>query len=216
MVLVFAVAVAPAAAQAKEQDSRVSAWVTAGSLGIGPELAYRAAPVVGVRGGAAFLGFDHDIAVDDINYHGAIKLASLGADLDLYPFRGGLRISAGVRIDRNKVALTATPTKSVRVGKVVYTPDQIGSLSGTARAADVAPTLTVGYAGGLTGGVKFAIDAGAMFQGHPRIDDLAATGLLASDVAFKAQLADEEAQIANKIHKYSVYPIVQLSLGYAF
>lgn len=209
-------AIAPAAAEAKEQDSQVSLWASGGSLGIGPELAYRASPLVGIRGGASFLNVNHDVDVSDITYHGALKLASYGASLDLYPLKGSLRISAGFRIDRNKANLTATPAQSVAVGSVVYTPAQIGTLSGKVHARDFAPTLTIGYAGGRTRGLKFGIDAGAMFQGSLRIDDLAATGLLATDPAFATQLAAEEAKIERKIRKYKVYPIVQLSLGYAF
>lgn len=207
---------APATAEAKEQKSHVSAWVSAGSLGIGPELAYRATPLLGVRGGGAFLKVSHTFRVNDNDYHGSFRLASYGATVDLYPFRSGLRLSAGVRIDRNKVVLRALPFRAVKIGKVTYTPEQIGTLSGTVRAADAAPTFTLGYAGGLTKGLKLAIDAGAMFQGRPHIDDLTATGLLASDPAFRTQLADEENQIANRIGRYKVYPIAQISLGYAF
>lgn len=206
----------PAVAEAKDQDSRVSVWATGGSLGIGPEVAYRVSPLIGLRGGATFLGINHNVDVNDITYRGSLKLASYGANLDFYPFKGGLRVSAGFRIDKNKVDLTATPNGPVGVGSGTFTPAQIGTLSGTVRAADTAPTLTIGYAGGLTKGVKFGIDAGALFQGSPRIDDLKATGTLANDPAFQTQLADEEAQIERKLHKYTVYPIVQISLGYAF
>lgn len=207
---------APVAAHAEEQDSSLSVWLSAGSLGVGPEVAYRVSPLLGLRGGASFLTVNHDVDVNDINYHGSLKLASYGLNADFYPLQGGLRVSAGFRIDKNKVNLSATPTTSVSVGSGTFTPAQVGTLSGTVRPKDFAPTLTVGYAGGLTKGVKFGVDAGVLFQGSPRISDLKATGTLANDPAFQAQLADEQNQIDRKLHKYNVYPIVQLSLGYAF
>lgn len=210
------VAALPAAAHAEDQDSSLSLWLTGGSLGVGPEVAYRVSPMIGVRGGATFLGVNHDVDVNDITYRGSLKLRSYGANVDFYPLKGGLRVSAGFRIDRNKVDLASTPTSPVGVGSATFTPAQIGTLSGTVRAADAAPTLTVGYAGGLTKGLKFAVDGGVMFHGSPRIDDLKATGTLANDPTFRAQLADEERQIERRLHKYNVYPVVQLSVGYAF
>lgn len=212
----IAVAGLSSTAHAEEQDASYYVGITGGSLGIGPEIAYRVTPMVGVRGSATFLGVSHDVDVNDINYNGKLKLASYGMNLDLYPFQGGLRLSAGFRIDKNKVELNATPSNAVSIGNTVYSPSQIGTLSGNVKAKDFAPTLTVGYAGGLRQGIKFGIDAGAMFQGRPQISDLKATGTLASNAAFQADIANEQQKIDDKINKYKVYPVLQISLGYAF
>jgi hypothetical protein len=204
------------AANAEEQDARYSVGLTAGTLGIGPEVGYRINPMFGVRGSATFLGVSHDVDVNDITYNGKLKLSSFGLNADLYPFKGGFRVSAGFRIDNNKVKMKATPTAPVTIGDTTYQVNDIGTLSGSVKAKDFAPTLTLGYAGGLTKGIKFGIDAGAMFQGSPRIRDLKATGLLASNPAFLADIAKEQGKIDDEIDKYKVYPLVQLSLSYAF
>lgn len=203
-------------ANAEDQDARYSVGLTAGTLGIGPEVGYRIDPMFGVRGSATFFGLSHDFDVNDITYNGKLKLSSFGLNADLYPFKGGFRLSAGFRIDKNKVKMRATPTAPVSIGDTTYTPAQIGTLSGAVNAKDFAPTLALGYAGGLTKGVKFGIDAGAMFQGRPRITDLKATGLLASNPAFLADIANEQRKIDDKIDKYKVYPLLQISLSYAF
>jgi hypothetical protein len=203
-------------AQAQNAPSNFSLGVTAGSLGIGPEAGARINSTIGVRANASFLDFDHDFDVNDIDYTGKVKLESYGANIDLYPFDGGFRLSAGFRINRNQANAVATPSSSVTVGDATFTPVQIGTLTGNARTNDVAPTLTVGYAGGLTKGIKFGIDAGAMFQGSPTVGELQSTGTFANDPTFKAQLEKERQDLNNKVDDYKVYPILQLSLFYAF
>ncbi len=55
-----------------------------------------------------------------------------------------------------------------------------------------------------------------MFQGRPEIDNLSATGTLASNAAFQASLRAEEEEIEEDIDNYKVYPIVQFSIAYRF
>jgi hypothetical protein len=190
--------------------------VTGGSLGVGPQLSYRINDLIGIRADATFLGVGHDVTINDLSFRGKLKLKSFGGSLDLYPFGGGFRLSAGARSDRNRVRLTSMPGTTVTVGNQQFTPDQVGTLSGTVKARDFVPTLTVGYQAGLTRGLKFGIDAGVMFQGNPQIRDLGSTGSLAQNANFRAQLAIEQQKIDDKIYKYRFYPVVQASIGYAF
>jgi hypothetical protein len=211
---VFALALAaPAAAQ---EAGGITAGVTGGTLGIGPEVAFRFSENLGVRGNVTFLGVNRSVDSDDINYDGDLKLKSGGLMLDVHPFGGGFRVSAGARVNRNRVKLVAKPTDDVEVGDEIYTPEEIGTLSGTVKANKLAPTLTLGWGGGLKPGLKFGIEAGAMFQGSPTVKNLRATGLLASDPDFQASLRDEEAEVEDDIDKFKIYPIVQLSIGYRF
>lgn len=206
----------PGVAHAGEAAPRIEAALTVGSLGVGPEFTFRPSPVIGLRASATFLGVNHTFGVNDIDYLGKLRLGSFGGAVDLYPFRNGLRLSAGLRVNRNKVRLSATPGQPVSVGAATFTPDQIGTLSGTVTVADLAPTLTLGYTTGKRRGLTFAIDGGVMLQGTPRIADLTANGTLASDPAFQAQLADEQTQVNARIDQYKVYPVLQLSVGYGF
>ena len=48
----------------------ISAALTAGSLGIGPEVGFRFSDHIGVRGSATFLGVSSDFDSDDITYRG--------------------------------------------------------------------------------------------------------------------------------------------------
>ncbi len=203
-------------ALAQGEGARVTVGVTGGSLGVGPEVGVRISPTIGVRASASFLEINHDFGIDDIDYHGKAKLESYGAVVDLYPFSSGFRISGGARIDKNRVHVVSTPTSPVTVGDATFTPAQIGTLSGEVDAEEFAPTVTVGYAGGLTKGLKFGVDAGVMFQGKPEVHNLAATGSLATNPTFIAELEKERVKINDKVDDYKFYPIVQLSVFYAF
>lgn len=208
----------PGVAHAGEQDQppRIEAALTVGSLGVGPEFTFRPSRVVGVRANATWLGLNRTFGVNDIDYRGALKLASYGLTADLYPFKNGLRLSAGLRVNRNRVKVNATPTAPVSVGQLTFTPAQIGTLAGTVTTADLAPVFTLGYTTGKARGLNFAIDGGVMLQGTPRMTDLTANGTLSADPAFQAQLADEQTQVNARIDQYKVYPVLQLSVGYGF
>jgi len=193
-----------------------SVGVTAGTLGIGPEVAYRVSDMFGVRGNATFLSVGRNVQSNDIDYDGKLKLGSGGLMVDVFPMGGGLRISAGARINNNKVRLRATPSSDVEVGDETYSPAEVGVLSGKVKANSFAPTLTIGWAGGAARGINFGIEAGAMFEGSPRISDLSATGSLASNPDFQASLRQEEQEVEDDLDQYKVYPIVQIALGYRF
>jgi hypothetical protein len=203
---------APAAAQSRSDG--VSVGLTGGTLGIGPEVGYRAGSL-GARANATFLGISRDVDSDGVAYDGDLKLRSFGAMVDFYPFGGGFRISPGARITRNRVELKATPTEDVEIGDEVYTPEEVGTISGEVRAKRFAPTLTVGWVSGGGSGLYFGVDAGAMFQGSPRVRNLTTTGAL-SNADLQDDLQIERDEIEDDIDNFKVYPILQLALGYRF
>lgn len=203
----------PASAQS---TSSMSAGLTGGTLGIGPEVGFRGNGF-GVRGNATFFGLGRTVESDGVEYDGDLKLRSVGAMADLYPFGGGFRLSAGARINSNRVELRATPTEDVEIGDEVYTPEEVGSIIGEVEAKKFAPTLTIGWASGSSAGrgLNFGIDAGVMFQGSPEVTELRTTGML-SDPEFQADLQREREEIEADIDNFKVYPILQIGIGYRF
>jgi hypothetical protein len=213
--LVAAATIAVAApATAQSDNSSLSVGVTGGTLGIGPEVGYRASSF-GVRGNATFLGLSRDVDSDNVEYEGDLKLRSFGAMVDFYPGAGGFRISPGLRINRNRVELTGNPTDDVEIGDTVYTPSEIGDITGEVRGNRLSPTLTIGYTTGGSSGLYFGIDAGAMFQGSPKVRDLDTSGTL-NNAQLLADLEDEREEIEDDISRFKVYPILQLALGFRF
>lgn len=206
-----------AATPAMAQDaSGITAGISAGSLGAGPELGYRINDTVGVRASASFLDLSHDFDIGDIAYSGKTNLESYGATVDVYPFNGGFRVSGGFRIDKNRVNLTAAPTADVTVGDLIFSPADVGTLTGRVDADEFVPVLTIGYAGGLTKGLKFGIDGGVMFQGKPVAQQLVATGALAENEIFQAELEKERLKVNQDMEDFQYYPVLQFSIFYAF
>jgi hypothetical protein len=207
----FSVA-SPAAAQS--DNSSLSIGVTGGTLGIGPEVGYRANGFGG-RENATFLGLSRDVDSDDVEYEGDLKLRSFGAMVDFYPGAGGFRISPGLRINRNRVELTGNPTDDVEIGDTIYTPAEIGDITGEVRGNRLSPTLTIGWTTAGTSGLYFGIDAGAMFQGSPKVRNLETSGSI-NDAQLLADLEEEREEIEEDNSRIKVYPILQLALGFRF
>ena len=203
----------PAAAQ---EEGRWGWGITGGTLGVGPQLTYRAGPHFGLRANATFLSLSRDAEVDDIDYGGKADLRSYGAALDWYPTGAGLRISLGGRVNETEVDLTAAPATSVTVGDSTYTPQQLGTLAGDVTVDDFAPSLTIGYGGRLGEGFSFGAEIGVLWQGAPRIDNLRATGPFAVTPQLQADIEREEQRIEDDLDDYQLWPIAQLEFQYRF
>lgn len=220
VLVLLALAAAPAAAQDSANDpaSTITAAVTGGTLGIGPELGFRFADHVGVRGNATFLGIGTDLTVDDNDYDADLKLKSFGAMVDIYPFGGSFRISGGARINRNRAGIDGdfTGQGSVEIDDTTYTGAQVGVISGRARVKKFAPALTLGWGGSNRHGFFFGAEIGALFQGSVRIQQFTATGSLRNDPTFQARLEQERRNVQDDVNDYKVYPILQTSLGWRF
>lgn len=199
-----------------DRDGAVSARISAGTLGIGPEVGYRFSENFGVRAGASFLSISRGFESDGVDYDGDIRLRSGGAMLDVYPFGGGFRVSAGGRLNGNRVQLVATPTEEVEIGDETFSPNEVGTLTGRATVRNFAPALTLGYGGTFRRGFVFGIEAGALFQGALQVEEFTSTGTLADDPEFRQRLEDERQELQEDVNDYKVYPILQLSLGYRF
>lgn len=197
-------------------SGRFRVGLTAGTLGIGPEIGYRANRTVGLRANATFLSFSHSVKSNNVRYDGKANLKSGGVMLDLHPFGGGFFLSAGARINGNNGRLRATPQSTTTIGSTAFTPAQIGTISGRAKVKDVAPQLTLGYGGGLHRGLSFNVEAGALFQGAVRVRDFSSNGTLANDPRFIAELEKERVSTQRKVDDYKVYPILQVGLKYRF
>lgn len=212
------------AAPAAAKDSHVYAGVTGGTLGIGPEIGYRLNKTFGARASATFLGVSGNIDSNDVTYDGSFDLESYGAMVDVYPFGGGLRVSGGFRINRNRAAAAGEPTSGTfTFNGVDY--DSTTLVTGARTSVEVddfAPALTVGYAGGSRKGFVFGIEAGALFQGTARIQPISVTGTCADPAAnpacatIVADLEAERQSVQDDVDGYDIYPILQLTVGYRF
>jgi hypothetical protein len=214
--LIAAVAMFQAGGAAAADGGQWSVGVSGGTLGISPEIGYRFGSHAGVRVNGGFFDYDRNEEIDDIDYDGTLKLNSIGALADFYPFGGSFRISAGVRSNSNKVDLVATPTTNQEIGDVTYTPAQIGTLRGGVKFKDMTPTATLGWGGKLAPGFTMGFELGVVLQGSPKLTLTSEGGTLSSNGAFLAELEQERAQAEEDAEDYKFWPVLQLHFKYRF
>ncbi|MFK3890538.1 hypothetical protein [Sphingomonas sp. NPDC079357] len=207
---------APALAQNADGGTHIRAAVTAGTMGIGPEVGVRFNDHVGVRAAAGFLNTNGTAEADGNSYDAKLHLQSYGAMVDVHPFGGAFRLSAGARINGNRVDVGLTPGDDVQIGEEDYTAEEVGRISGRATPKKFAPALSLGWAGQNRRGFYFGAELGAVFQGAFRLEQFRSTGTLRNDPAFQAALERERVSLQEDVDKVKVWPIVQLALGWRF
>lgn len=206
-----------AALPATAAEGQWTLGLSGGTLGAGPEVAYRFGTHLGVRANAGFFSISRSEELDDVDYDGDIDLNSFGAMLDWYPMGGGFRVSLGARANNTEIDIKGTPTTNVEIGSTTYTPAQIGTLTGTITTDDFAPALTLGYGGTLAEGFTFGFELGVLFQGSPEIENLRSTnGLLSTNPVVLANLRQEELRIEEDAEDYEYWPVLQLHFLYRF
>lgn len=204
--------------------------VTAGTAGIGGQLTTRLLPFVNLRGSIQGLGYNRSLSKDGIDYDGELKLLTYGGFVDVYPFIKGPRLSAGLIGNANKMRLKASCPDTCEVGDLTVSGDS-AQVNGRLGFRNVAPYLGLGFTNPMQGWPFYVgFDAGVMFHGKPK-PKLAASGTgsvtdgsgntrdnvdLATDPDVQAAIGDEEANLAADVDQYTLYPVIQLSLGWRF
>jgi len=187
------------------------------TLGLGLEGGMRINETFGVRLGGNWLGFDFDGIEGDIDYEADVTLASLGTLVDYHPFRGGFRLSGGLRFNFNQADLDGTPTEDIDIGDDTFSPDEVGTLTGDASFNVLAPYLGIGYGATLLeGSLSIGFDLGVMYQGQADVDLDAESGLLADSAILEANLAIEEAEVEDDLEDFVIFPVAGLAIIYRF
>lgn len=225
----------------KERDALNGLGIAArvSTLGLGVEAIKSLHKRVNVRVQGNFFDYDQSVDEDGIRYDGKLKLQTLGALLDVYPFAGvpaigRLRFSAGAYSNGNEIDLKANCRSQCEVGDVTVSSansSQNPQLTGAADFDSFAPYLGLGFGNAMRGlPFHFAFDVGVLFQGAPKIN-LGASGIatvrdnntgatttrnLATDPDFQSQLRKESRNAEDDAKEFKYYPVVSLTIGYRF
>jgi hypothetical protein len=201
----------PATAMAMEP-----AWVgvRAGTGGVGAEIGVRIVPTIALRGIAQGYDFDYDQTISGIAYTGKMELGSIGAQVDFRPPIIPFYATAGVFANNNKLDFIATPTGTINVGSTTYQGSQVGTLTSKATFEDVAYYGGLGLRFGL-GPIEAALEGGIYYQGSPDVV-FTASGPLATNPAFQADLEREKAKIVDKLDEAKYWPMVTLQARWKF
>ncbi len=188
-----------------------------GTLGLGGELATRIASDINARVGLNTFDYDFDKEFDNVEYDVGLDFSSFSALVDWHVFGGSFRITAGLLSLDHELDLDATPTVSQEIGGIIYTPTEIGTLSGNVEIDGVAPYIGIGWGNPLDHNRRwgFYCDLGVAFTDSPDVS-LSASGTRASDPTFQASLSKERDQIEDDLAPFELYPVLSLGLYFRF
>lgn len=206
----------PAAAQPERRGPSLT--LKAGTNGLGAEVTYGLSHIVRVRGGVYGFKAGFDTSTSDIDYDMNLRLLSGGGYVDVHPFKGRFRLTAGVIYNANRVNATGLVNSELTFGNTTFTPAQVGTLDGRVDFNTFSPYAGIGWGSPFTNDSNWAFEAdiGVMFQGAPDVTLRSLDGELTGNQILINALADEEAELEDELKIFKFYPVISLGVGYTF
>ena len=202
---------APAAATAQT----LSIAPKIGTVGVGADLGIGLGDAVVLRGGFGLFPIDWEQEYSGIDWK--VQLPSdITVGLDFHPWGGIFRFSAGVMARNEDLTIDGAYEGSVTIGDETYTDDEVGALTGVVENNRVAPFAMIGLGKHGTSGFGLFVDLGAAWLGDPTLT-VDASGLVADDPEFQANLERERADIEDELDTWARwYPILTLGFKIGF
>jgi len=212
----------------------VGVAIKASTFGIGIDGAVRVHRKVNLRAGFNFLSLSHDFenTDDNITYKGDLKMRSMNAYVDWFPFGGGFHISPAFMLNHGtKVSLSST-TPAGQTIDIDDTPYQSSSSNPIKAAGEVSfkngrPGIIIGW-GNITGHRRVTVpfELGVIFSSAP-IGKLSFTGTacqtngtncrdIATDATIQTHVRAAEADLNDTIRVLRFYPVLSLGVSFRF
>lgn len=199
------------------------AGVQGGTLGIGAEAGYQAFDWLKFRLNANYLPIDFRTKIEEIKYDIDIENLTVGALLDIHPFLGNFRISAGYYYTDFDITLKARPSGSIEIGDNEYDARDVGKLHGSVSWDKWSPYFGIGWGTDRGSRSDFTFDAslGVMRLTGTKIK-YGADGPISSlenhpDYQALMNDIDKEAdKIKKDVDDYGWYPVITLGFTYKF
>lgn len=177
-----------------------------GTTGVGGDVGWSLAPTLSARVGYSALSWSKDVSTDAVRYDGKLKLSNLSGMIDFSPL-GPFRLTGGLIYNGNKYDMHGAPSGG-------------GSIDGTLKSGkSLAPYLGVGYGNVAGKGVNFYADFGVMFQGSPKASltaNCSPSMSAGACAALRAQAADEQGRLEDKLKSFKYYPVANIGLTVGF
>jgi len=203
------------AAGAASAQTAASAHV--GTLGVGVEVKAALGPSVVARGGIDRLRRDFDQTYSGVDYGAELDFDTVGAFVDLHPLRNAWFVSGGAYLGARELRLEAEPVTPVEIGGAMFTPGQVGKLSGAVALPKATPFVGLGFDNTFTGRWRVGVRAliGVAVGESPDVTLNSEGGTLSGAAAFRQRL-DAEAERIRDEADFSLYPVAQIGLSYRF
>lgn len=192
-----------------------------GTTGLGAEIGTGINDYVALRASFGAGSVPYSITESGVRYDAKARPRVGLLNLDLHPFGGVFRLSAGIAYNGTRIEGAADTTSGTLVlNGVTYNTSDLGSVTGEVHFRKVAPYVGLGwgYAARGTTGFFFTSDFGALYS--------PATGSVTGNCApflpppvcatVQNDLRAEADAFRREVETYKFYPVVRLGVGYRF
>ena len=208
--------------------------VKLGTLGIGFDGAVPVNDRVNVRGGVNFFNFNHDFDNDGITLAAQLKMRSISAQVDFFPFAGGFHVSPGLMLyNGNRVEATAFVPAGTTfdLGNETLLSNPANPVSGSATIGfkKVAPSVTFGWGNIVPRGNRrwsIPVELGVVFSRAPTATfSLGGSACLrngtncrsiAADPTLQADVREQETKLNDDLSALKMIPVISFGFGYGF
>ncbi len=181
-----------------------------GTLGVGADIATSFGSRIGLRSGFNFFPTDIDFTVSDVPYQIDLASPTFTAMLDLY-LLGPLRLSGGLVYTTDDIVLAGEITAPVTINATVYSPAEVGVITGTILTNELSPYVGIGLGNIARSRFGFFLDLGVAFHGTP-LFTLDAVGGSVSQIDLDAEAQSIQDDLVN----ITVYPVVTIGFSIGF
>lgn len=217
LVMGFAVATLVCSSSA---DAQWSAGVRAGTLGIGPEVAFALSPMLALKGGIGMSQYHYEGDFSDKQFTIDTPPQIWNAGVEFSPGGGGFHLIAGV-MNRPQFDLTGRYVGSTQIGNNTYsgTVNLVGNMK---NSSEIGPYAGIGFGRSTKSGFGVSLDLGVGYLGEGKITFTSATctqsnGQACPNAQFQSDVQAETAKVNNDIASYvKWHPLLSLSFHYGF
>ncbi|OQX00477.1 MAG: hypothetical protein BWK73_48335 [Thiothrix lacustris] len=193
-------------------SSSMGVGAKVGTLGLGLEAVKPVSNNLDLRVGVNKFDYDATETLDGVDYTATLGMQTISALADFRPAGNGFFVSGGVMMNDNKLNASAmvTAAEPVTIGANTITS---GTVTSDISFDDVSPYVGVGYRKPVSSakGLTFAVDAGVLVQGDPKIALAESTGTVA-----QSDIDAEIASVRSDVDALKNVPVISLGVVYNF
>lgn len=205
-------------ASAFKMPETVLAYGSVGSQGLGVGLGVALGEKSSLRAELSTASYSFDKTESDIRYKGDLDVKGISLLADYFPFGGKFRLTGGVNFGKAGASFKGETTGGglININGTDYPVAPGEGINATLDFPKPRPYLGIGWGLGQLSqkGFRFGVDIGAEI-GKAK-GDLTATQGLQALPGFNADFEKERQSYRDGISGIGFYPVVKLSIGYAF
>jgi len=201
--------------------------VTLGTTGLGLEWDQPLYPKLHLRAAVSYAQINRNETRDRIDYDAEVTVGGAALLLDWHPFAGGFRVSTGLAITALDLGLKADTEGQYDIGDHTYNGNP--HLDAEIDYAPVAPYFGIGWGRAFdASGWAMTFELGVLLLGDPSVT-LDASGTVSSaqvnggspfninsSAEFQQDLERERQKLEDDVNDFTLFPVLNLGVSYAF